>query len=112
MSAADLQELKDQIDALRGQLDGITDAEWETYERVRDILRVARTIVEVPTVPQGFEADAAVAAAAGGTVPGYYITHPTSHACAMLGIFEPAQGQATSTEYDAAAVERFAALGG
>ncbi|HET6988739.1 MAG TPA: hypothetical protein VFI00_19080 [Kribbella sp.] len=114
MPAEDLQELKDQVDALRGQLEEITEQDWLAYEKVRDILRVARTIVEVPTVPQTVaaregEAEAFAATAAG--VPSYYITHPTSHACAMLGIFEPAQGEGTSTEYDAAAVERFATLG-
>jgi hypothetical protein len=108
----ELEELKQQIAELQGQLEEISEEEWQAYVKVRDILRVARTIVEAPTVPQAVEADAAVAAAAEGTVPGYYITHPTSHACAMQGIFEPGQEQGTSTEYDAAAVERFAALGG
>ena len=107
----DLQPLAQQLEDLRGQLEGISEEEWAAYVRVRDILGVARTLVEVPNVfgaaPAGAEA---AGAAAAGT--GYWITHPASHACAMLGIFEPAQGQGTSTEYDAAAVERFAALGG
>jgi hypothetical protein len=105
-----LQPLAQQLEELRRQLEGISEEEWLAYVKVRDILGVARTLVEVPNVfravPDDAEAD--VAAAAG---TGYWITHPASHACAMLGIFEPAHGEGTSTEYDAAAVERFAALG-
>ncbi len=109
MPVDDLQQLKTEIDTLQAQLNGITDQEWLDYEKVRDILRVARTILVEPTVPQ---AGAAAKAAAAPSAPAIYIAHPASHACAMLGIFEPAQGEGTSTEYDAAAVERFAALGG
>lgn len=107
----ELQPLAQRLNELRGQLEEISEEEWAAYVKVRDILGVARTLVEVPNVFRAVPADAGGGAdAAAGT--GYHITHPASHACAMLGIFEPAQGEGTSTEYDAAAVERFAALGG
>lgn len=101
----EFDEVKQRIETLKGQLAvEITDDDWRTYLRVRDIVRA---IVEVRLAP---EEGGAVAAEAEEAQRSYKV-HPMSHACAMLGIFEPAQGEGTSTEYDAAAVERFAALG-
>ena len=101
----ELQPLAQQLQQLQTQLGQISEADWATYKRVRDILTAARTLAVDTAAPPA-------AAAAGGVAEGAYIMHPMSHACAMQGIFEPAEGQDTSTEYDAAAVERFAALGG
>lgn len=84
MSVSELEELKRRVQELREKLETVTDAEWQGYVKVHDILA--------------------------GSESGH--DGQPAFRCAMLGIFETPAGPGEVGEYDAGAVQRFAGLGG
>jgi hypothetical protein len=99
----DFDAVKTQIAELQTALEGVSEEDWQTYTRVRDIL--GTTTGGLQLVNEGAEA---AASAAGGTVSHFTFVHK----CAMLGLFEPGLESGTSGAYDPVAVQRFADLGG
>jgi len=93
MTSQEIEELKSRIHAMQAQLEAVTDLEWQGYLKVRDILAL------------GLGIDA------GGSEPGN-ASGLGALRCAMMGIFESADGPGNLGEYDAGAVQRFADLGG
>jgi hypothetical protein len=89
MPIPELEELKSRVQAMRDELDTVTDQEWQAYVKVRDILAF-----DLGMGPDGSLGSLRVVR------------------CAMMGIFETPDGSRRHGEYDAGAVQRFADLGG
>ena len=97
----ELTQLKDRVSKLQQALDAIEPDDWKAYIKVRNSLGSDGALL--------MEGAEDRTDAGGSTLTG--TLHAKVVRCAMVGIFEPANGSGHAGADDTGAVERFAELG-